>query len=56
MINHDIGIGLTVLGCVILICLAFTQPYYEARTFNKFSKTKATYFDALVSDLRVIPD
>jgi hypothetical protein len=46
---------LTIFG-VILLVWVFVLPYFEARTFNKFSKTKATYFDAVVSDLRVIPD
>lgn len=51
---------LVILFCVCTwaLCLAimFVQPYFEAKTFNKFSKTKATYWDALVSDLRVVPD
>lgn len=46
-------IGIVVVGCV---AVAVFQPYFEARAFNKFSKTKATYWDALVTELRVIPD
>ena len=49
-----LGLCFVVVG-ICLVCAAF-QPYFEARTFNKFSKTKATYFDALVSELRVMPD
>lgn len=33
-----------------------TQPYFEARAFNKFSATKATYWDAVFADLRILPD
>lgn len=45
-----IAVTLIVSGVILI------GPYYEAKTFNKFSKTKATYWDALVSDLRVVPD
>jgi hypothetical protein len=45
--------GVTVATVILALIL---QPHFEARTFNKFSKTKATYFDALVSELRVMPD
>ena len=32
------------------------QPYFEARAFNKFTTgPKATYWDAVWSDLRVTP-
>jgi hypothetical protein len=40
----------------LIIALAFFQPYFEKEAFNKFSNTKATYWDALVSDLRILPD
>jgi len=41
---------------LIIATLGLLQPYFEARTFNKFSETQASYFDALVSELRVLPD
>ena len=47
------------LGCfivAILFAIVILQPYFEARSFNKFSKTKATYWDAVITTLRVIPD
>ncbi len=46
------------LGLVLAFLLAFwlVPPYFEARAFNKFSKTKATYWDALWTELRVLPD
>ena len=31
------------------------QTYMEMKTFNKFSKTKATFWDAAFSNLRVYP-
>jgi hypothetical protein len=34
----------------------FVAPYYEMRSFNHFSKTTATYLDAVFTELRVIPD
>lgn len=34
----------------------FLQPYFEARTFNKFTTgPKATYWDAVWGSLRVTP-
>lgn len=33
-----------------------SQPYFEARAFNKFTKgPKATYWDAAWTELRVTP-
>ena len=46
--------GVIVLVSVVLLT-AVVQPYFEARTFNKFSATKATWLDAFVSELRVMP-
>lgn len=44
---------LLLFGLPILLAI---QPYFEARAFNKFtSGPKATYWDALWSDLRVTP-
>ena len=43
--------------CIIGFIFALTiPPYFEMRTFNKFSDKKATYIDALFSELRVIPN
>ena len=41
---------------VLVIVGALSQPYFEARAFNKFrgeGQVKATYFDAVFSSLRV---
>lgn len=41
----------SIIGGVLLL------PYFEARTFNKFTDgPKATYFDALFSELRVMSE
>ena len=58
---------LILLGCLknLLIALVFLiflvglmypiiQPYFEMKAFNKFSIKKATYWDALFSELRII--
>jgi len=39
-----------------LIGFVYLQAEYKAKTFNKFSKTKVTVWEALISDLRVTPD
>ena len=44
---------LIVIAIISLIIGMFIQPYFEMRTFNKFSKEKATYMDALCSELRI---
>jgi hypothetical protein len=44
-------IGFVIIA-LIYCCL---QPYFEAKTFNKFSDTKATYWDAVFAELRVMP-
>jgi hypothetical protein len=41
---------------VVVIAAFLLSPYFEAKAFNKFSKTKATYWDALWTELRVMPD
>ena len=47
------------IAIVIILCIAISvgiavmQPYFEARAFNKFSETKATYWDAVWTRLRV---
>lgn len=49
-------IFLAILCLVGGLLFGLIQPYFEKETFNKFSKTKATYWDALSSDLKIIPD
>ena len=38
---------------VAILAILTVQPYFEARAFNKFSEKKATYWDAVFTDLRV---
>ena len=49
-----------IFATIIFILAGFAfwvvPSYFEARTFNKFSKTKATVWDAMWADLRVVPD
>lgn len=48
---------LIIFGCILIIAVVFlVGPYFEMRSFNKFSKTKATYLDAVFSELRIEPD
>lgn len=49
--------GFVVLCAIIVAILSpVLQPYFEARAFNKFTTgPKATYWDAVWSDLRVTP-
>jgi hypothetical protein len=49
-------LGLVVLILLFAICYSLGSTYIEMKTFNKFSKTKATYVEALFTNLRVIPD
>lgn len=39
----------------LFMAMIFIQPYFEMRTFNRFSKVKASYVDALYSELRIYP-
>jgi hypothetical protein len=48
---NSLLIGLIVFGLIGALTI---PPYFEMRTFNKFSEQKATYIDALFSELRVI--
>lgn len=56
------GGGVTLAGILValiilgLLAAMFISPYFEMQAFNKFSKTKATYWDALWTELRIIPD
>jgi len=60
-INDDFMNTVIVYGFffVVLPLVAVTllsQPYFEARAYNKFrddTQVKATYWDALWSDLRI---
>ena len=45
-----VGIG------VFLLCGIIAQPYFEAKTYNKFRKPdqpQASYWDAMWGDLRI---
>ena len=53
--NESLHIKIIIACMVLMLSIAIAQPYFEARSFNKFSKVKATYFDALISDLRITP-
>jgi len=44
---------LTVIMIVAIISGVFVQPYFEMKAFNKFSSNKATYIDAMFSQLRI---
>jgi hypothetical protein len=44
-------VGITIIG--ILLAVTLLVPYFEMRAFNKFSEQKATYFDAVFSELRI---
>lgn len=46
---------MVIVGITLLIFVFLLQPYFEMKAFNKFSETKANYFDAVFSELRVIP-
>ena len=49
---------LAILAVIFLLGVFILQPYLEARTFNKFRKEesiKATYIDAVFSNLRITP-
>jgi hypothetical protein len=48
-----------VIGILLFLCLiAFFlfSVRIEQQTFNKYSTTKATYIEAMFTNLRVIPD
>ncbi len=37
----------------ILITVGAVKPYFEMKAFNKFSDQKATFWDAVFSELRI---
>jgi len=48
---------LIVLIIIVIFGIAAIQPYFEMRTFNKFTKgEKATYWDAVFAQLRISTD
>jgi len=57
--KEDVGIALFLAGValfvLVLLSTVFLPSYFEMRTFNKFSDQKATYIDAMFSELRVMP-
>ena len=49
---------MTLIGVILalVVIVIMGQPYFEASAFNKFtSGPKATYWDALWTELRVTP-
>jgi len=54
METEDKVILLLIVGLItVLFLIAFMQPHFEMKAFNKFSKQKATYWDAAFSELRI---
>lgn len=56
MEKENTSLLVIVIGIIALFLAALSQPYFEARTFNKFrteGQTKATYMDAFFAELRV---
>ena len=58
--QHDpeatLFVRLMIIAGIICLFAITIPPYFEARTFNKFTTgPKATYWDALWINLRVIP-
>ena len=60
-INDDLLKSIMVYGFFFIVipltaALLLSQPYFEAKAYNKFrddTQVKATYWDALWSDLRI---
>ena len=53
----DDNLKITLWGIffVVVIGIGLLQPYFEMKTFNKFSNVEASYWDAVFSNLRVTP-
>ena len=49
-------VGFVVLFGLVVIAFLLIATRIEQNTFNKFSKTKATYIEAMFTNLRIIPD
>ena len=45
-------ISLIIIALLIIVGVVL-KPYIEMKTFNKFSEKKATYIEAMFSNLRV---
>ena len=42
-------------GLIMALIVGISQPYFEAKAFNKFTDgPKATYWDAMWTELRVM--
>ena len=56
-LDKDEKIKIFIVTAIILIFFSFMgiKPYFEMKAFNKFSDQKATYWDAMFTELRVIP-
>jgi len=52
--EDKIYIIITISIISIVIAIILIQPYFEMKAFNKFSDKKATYIDALFSNLRIV--
>lgn len=58
MYKDDIKMGIIVFGLFFLFysVIIGAQTKIEQSTFNKLSKTKVTFVEALFTNLRVMPD
>ena len=56
--KDDVWFPVVAIAIVLLVAIGIlvVRAHFEAATFNKFSLTKATFWDALWADLRVLPD
>ena len=55
-INLIIGLIFSILFIFIMFAPTIISTKIEQNTFNKFSETKATFIEALFTELRVIPN
>ena len=51
--KDDLGLYFGIILILGALMVGVSQPYFEAKAFNKFSDTKATYWDAMWTKLRV---
>ena len=55
--NRDYTWLIPITALIVVIAIALIQPHFEAKAFNKFTKGhKATYWDAMWTNLRIIAD
>ena len=54
--DKETKIIITIITAIVVAVIAYglLQPYFEMKTFNRFSDKKATYLDATFSNLRII--